>query len=79
MAQKTKKLSVKKETLRTLSGSELRAVAGGTKLAFDPNKLAYVQNPSLVGLDSSDVCQSGIVGGKTLYTCLLVATRCYEP
>jgi hypothetical protein len=78
MAKKTmKKLSVKKETLRTLGGAELRKVAGGL---LEVNKLA-LQQPILIDplkLDSSDVCQSGIVGSRS-FTCILVATRCYEP
>lgn len=64
MAKKSAKLSVKKETLRTLSGGQLRQVAGGTllvKVVYDPYKI-----------DSSLECQGGILGGdgRTLFTCL---------
>lgn len=80
MAKKTKKLSVKKETLRTLGGEELRRVAGAYEALLKSNVVLQPAPVSLVGFDSSDVCQSGIIGGgATTVSCIRVATRCYEP
>ena len=80
MAKRKTKLSVKKETLRVLGGEELRRVAGAYELLY-ANKLAIIEQPILLDpykLDSSDVCQSGLVGGGSL-SCVRVQTRCYEP
>lgn len=74
MAKTKAKLSLKKETLRALSGGELRAVAGGT--LYTVVKLPAPQ--PLTGACLTGECQSGIIGGGGSISCVRVATRCSE-
>lgn len=63
----SKKLSVKKETLRTLNSERLRMVAGGTVLkynvALQPVAYQYPIYLDYQALDSSDVCAGILTGG----------------
>ena len=77
MAKTKAKLSLKKETLRALSGGELRAVAGGT--LYESKILQLTTQCISVQCLTGD-CQSGIIGGGGgTISCVRVATRCYEP
>jgi hypothetical protein len=78
--KKTKKLSVKKETLRQLGAlteDQLRAVAGaGLILAYDPNKILIPQTG--ICLEDTSLCASIRTGGGNVPT-LSCDTKCTIP
>jgi hypothetical protein len=77
MAKKTKKLALKKETLRQLGAltqEQLRAVAGGALLAIDYNKLVIVETTQCLYADTS-LCAGIKTGGGSILT-VSCDTRC---
>ncbi len=75
--KKTRKLAVKKETLRqlgALTDDQLRAAAGGLLLAVDYNKLVIAQTTNCLNVDTT-VC-AGILTGGNVRTAISCDTKC---